>query len=209
MSITRIDKTEIMLNGEVPAYKLKEVFDEVCGEHLLSMKTSYDRESDMTRVLIYPCRIYTIINTVGLDKVPAAEERKIRIAGILPADYDVVDGCWMPIRKRAKREHDELQWAVMYNPVRTSYNPVRTEIDASGHVVTEIGFILDFRHDKEKETDTLNRAAESIAECLRKLVSDIDAPRLDCARLVDVISLNFCDRLEAIDFEETQKRVLG
>lgn len=208
--VKRIDRTELVLDGKVPAYQLKAIFDEICGDRLASLKVKFDPESKTTTALIYPCRIYTIINSSPSEKIPAAEERKIRIAGILPASYDIVHGCWMPIRKRAKRVSDELQWVVMYNPVRKSYDPVRTEIDAStGRTTTEIGFILDYRHDKEREADTLNRAADSIAECLRMLVSDINAPKLDCVRLVDEVSMAFRDRLKKLDYEETERRVLG
>lgn len=196
--VRKVDRTEIVLGGEVSAQKLHEVFDEICGERLASLKVVYDDHLDLTTVFIYPCRTFKIVNgPFPSHKLPVSEERKIRIAGRLPDHFDVVDGCWVPIRKRAKKDKDEVQWVVMYTPSKVTDKE-------TGRISTELGFIVDFRCKKELETDTLDRAADAVSECLRKMASDIRVDLMESAWLCEQISMEFSEKLDQLDQDEIE-----
>ncbi len=196
----KVDRSEIILQGHVSPEKLHEAFDKICGDRLASLKVVNDDEHGTTTVYIYPCRTFKILNdALPHHKLPASEERKLRITGLLPGYYDVVEECWVPIRKRAKKAKDEMQWVVMYPPSRV--------IDReTSSVSTELGFIVDFRCKKELECDTLDRATDTIAECLRKLVSDIRLSLMPAALLVEELSMALCEKIDQMDMDETEAK---
>ena len=106
----RVSRTAIIKKGKVDEHRLREVFDDVCGAHCVSMHVEYDKRNDTTRVLLSPCRtIEEFTQDKNGDQInyrTLFEVDKSIMSSIAKSlgGYDAfVQKVWMPYKKtRAK-----------------------------------------------------------------------------------------------------------
>lgn len=233
-SLLKVSRTEIVVenNDSFDEEKIRTLFQEKCGDRIATMRIAYEEGS--VRLLLYPFKNYAVFNDVQLPKGVNPEVawiRRLQMVGTFPksepnfpTSTDVVERYWKPIRKGrsnlsvltdegkwrelTKAECDDLGHIIMY--VLGSKN-----LDSGDHeLVTEMEFISDFRLHHEKEGMTadervahmLNLATKLLAEALRHVISDINPSHLEAARMLDELSQDFADALEATEVDDIQEK---
>ena len=151
----------------------------MCGDRLVSMDTHQDKKEHKTTVRIFHKR--------QKDLTENCDERWLIVDGRLPKQPDIVETCWVPLRKAARHGDEDMQWVVMYPPKFVD-----------GH--TEIGFIPDTRC--EGVNISLETAMDIMAEKLREIAQNADSRTMPAARLVEEVSMEFCEELDRYDEKE-------
>lgn len=233
-SLLKVSRTEIIVENtdSFDKERIRALFKKVCGDRIATMRIAY--EEDGVHLLLYPFKNYEVFNDVQLPKgvnPDVAWIRRLQMIGSFPkgehsfpTSTDVVEKYWKPIRKGrnglcvltedgnwrrlTKDECDDLGHIIMY--VLGSKN-----LDSCDHeLVTEMEFIVDNRLHKAKEgmtadervAHTLNVATKLLAESLRHVISNINPDHMDAARMLDGLSLDFADALDAADVDEIQEK---
>lgn len=231
-SILKVSRTEIVVekSDSFDEEQVSALFKEKCGNRIATMRIAY--EEGLVRLLLYPFKNYEVFNDVqipnGINK-DVAWIRRLQMLGSFPkgenhfpTTTDVVKTYWLPIRNDRKNlfvlengiwrgltvaERKDLGHVVMY--------PLGSKcLDTTDELVTELEFVVDCRLHSEKNgmtadervEHTLDIATKLLAEALRRAVSDVNPDHMVAARMLDELSQDFADALEALDVDDIQER---
>ena len=202
--VVSVKRTEIVLEGEYPERVAREQFEKIIGPNTCA-KLFYEFSGQETRLRFYPCRTYYVPEDESVSKrmkkkVPRCQIQLI-IAGILPPKPDLLSDVWLPAKRTARDNNDDMKWVVMYAP-----KVIRDE--DSGEQMTLAGFIIECESPDEERgcpddfvEETLVRAARVVAENIRTIVEERNDPQLKSMQV-------FLDDISASMAEEIDKYLL-
>ncbi len=199
--IREVEDSKIVIEGLFSKDEAQIIFMDITNEHpTISMQYDYDQELDRTTIHFLPYRVYSIDMPPEVKKHVESDisfERKIVIPGIV-ASYDkIIEKLWVPARKRAKRNEDDLKWVVV-TPRIVKDNELKT-------VTTEISFFIEVynknSHDprgckEENVQATLDRATGLMTEQLQEIVASDQSRILEANHVMDEVSMAFAESID-------------
>ena len=205
--ILRVERTEIAVSGMLPEDVAQNIFMSITNDHpTVSMQYGYNRRADLTTIRFIPYRVYSVSTPpevkARIDN-DISYERKIVVPGIVASYDNIVEKLWVPARKRAKRDSDDLKWVVV-TPRIVKDEELKT-------VTTEISFFIEVYDEKshdprgclpENVEKTLDRATDLMIKELQKIIISDKGEILEANHLLNQISMQFAEELDCISLEE-------
>ena len=210
--IKSVERTKIVVSGELPRQHIQEIFNQIVGPApAVGFRYNYNKETDETEIRFVPCRVYTVDLPPEIEERfgdGISRERKIVIPGIIMGRdniNEIVERCWVPARKRAKKANDNLKWVVVMPRIvkDDEYKTLRTEIS---FIIESQAAKQDEKSDKKPKEprgclpkdvpETLDRATELVVEELRKLVGEDASYAMEAAHILDEVSMDFSETIE-------------
>jgi hypothetical protein len=195
-----VTNEEVVVDGMLDELMAQSIFMNVTGGHpSVSMQYGYNQTENRTTIHFIPYRVYAVDMTPEVKKHVKKDisfERKIVIPGNIGDSAMIANKYWMPARRRAKRNSDDLKWVVVTSRILKDAKH-NTEI-------TEISFYIEVyderSHDPRGCKDcnveaTLNRATDLMIRELCKIILS-EKGELHEANLVrNQISMEFVEAL--------------
>ena len=201
MRLLRVERTEICIEGLLPEDEAHNIFIDITNDHpTITMLYSYDEELNQTTVRFLPYRVYSIDMTPEVKKHVKSDEsfeRKIVVPGIVASYREIIDELWMPAKKRAKQNSDDLQWVVVTARI--------VKDDELKTVTTEISFYIEVYNGSPKEPRgckkenikaTLDRATDLMTERLQRIIADDENGVLEANHVLNEISMRFAETVD-------------
>ena len=197
--ILSVSNDEVVVRGMLEELKAQSIFMSVTDGHpSVSMQYEYDQNDDQTVIRFIPYRVYAVDMTPEVRKHVNKDisfERKIVIPGNLGDSGYIANTYWVPARKRAKKNSDDLKWVVITSRILKD--------EKRNLEITEISFYIEVydEHSHEprgceysKVKETLDRATNLIIKELQKVISS-EKGKTHAALVRDMIAMEFVEAL--------------
>ena len=201
--ILRVERSEIVVEGRLSEDVAQNIFMSITNNHpTIGMQYDYSQRLNQTTIHFLPYRVYSIDLPPEVKQHINSDisfERKIVVPGIVTSYDNIIEKLWVPARKRAKRNSDDLKWVVV--------TPRIVKDDELKTVTTEISFFIEVynenSHDprgcKESNVqDTLDRATDLMVKELQKIIISDQSGTLEANHILNEVSMEFAEELERI-----------
>ncbi len=201
--ILRVERSEIVVEGMLPEDVAQNIFMSITNNHpTISLQYGYSQRLNQTAIHFLPYRVYSIDLPPEVKQHINSDtsfERKIVVPGIVTSYDNIVEKLWVPARKRAKRNSDDLKWVVV--------TPRIVKDDELKTVTTEISFFIEVYNENSHDPrgckeanvrDTLDRATDLMVKELQKIIISDTSGTLEANHVLNEISMEFAEELERI-----------